>query len=422
MEDVIEERAITKLCGYVLCSKPLTTVTKQRYHISTHRNKVYDISRRKNFCSSTCYGTSNYLLGQMLESPLWLRDKEDIPVFKILPINPKSTQSTLGDEIDIVGTRFMLNKDDEGEATELNTTNDKQAEHQNSNINVVCNNNSSKVLQFLPDGKNNISNDTNERLQARSNEEGKKSDNGKTQLTESPQSQLDDMNKNKDTDDEKVMELNLAINNKYVEYKNSSINIVCNDSKVLQHQLYELNDNHNDTSERLQFQPNEEGNKTDDSKTHFTESPQSQLDELNKTYQSQLNEFSSSNTPSSTFNVEHRERTDVDGKNKRYKQKKSDDAEEQVDVCSKIISHIEQSVREWITEKTLQLLQGEVNEKVQLLQNLALQDKYQKWCNKFNALQLQDEEKDYDLKKNVRKPLPYMSVLQEEGKKMELKV
>lgn len=87
MEDVIEERAIIKLCGYVLCPKPLTVIIRQQYHISTHRNKVYDISRWKNFCSLLCYGAANYLLEQMLGSPLWLREIDAIPIFQILPTN-----------------------------------------------------------------------------------------------------------------------------------------------------------------------------------------------------------------------------------------------------------------------------------------------------------------------------------------------
>ncbi|XP_011860464.1 PREDICTED: putative RNA polymerase II subunit B1 CTD phosphatase RPAP2 [Vollenhovia emeryi] len=100
MEDAIEERAIVKLCGYVLCSNQLTVVIRQQFHISMRRNKVYDVSRRKNFCSSSCYGAAQFLLEQMLESPLWLREKEDTtPVFHILPLN--STPGQCGDEINV---------------------------------------------------------------------------------------------------------------------------------------------------------------------------------------------------------------------------------------------------------------------------------------------------------------------------------
>ncbi|XP_058817130.1 putative RNA polymerase II subunit B1 CTD phosphatase RPAP2 homolog [Topomyia yanbarensis] len=87
-EDVIEERAIQRMCGYPLCSKQLTNVPKQKYVISLSNKKVYDITERKNFCTGECYKASNYVKSQMLTSPLWLRDQEDIPNFKLLPGTP----------------------------------------------------------------------------------------------------------------------------------------------------------------------------------------------------------------------------------------------------------------------------------------------------------------------------------------------
>lgn len=97
MEDVIEERAIVKLCGYILCKNPLTCLITQTYHISTRKNKIYDVRKRKNFCSSICFTASNYLLAQMLTSPLWLREEENIPTFKFLPL--ENSFATPGDEI-----------------------------------------------------------------------------------------------------------------------------------------------------------------------------------------------------------------------------------------------------------------------------------------------------------------------------------
>ncbi|KAH0515387.1 RNA polymerase II subunit B1 CTD phosphatase Rpap2 [Microtus ochrogaster] len=45
--DVVDERAIIKLCGYPLCLKKLGAIPKQKYKISTKTNKVYDITERK---------------------------------------------------------------------------------------------------------------------------------------------------------------------------------------------------------------------------------------------------------------------------------------------------------------------------------------------------------------------------------------
>ncbi|XP_053664483.1 putative RNA polymerase II subunit B1 CTD phosphatase RPAP2 homolog [Anopheles marshallii] len=83
MQDIIEERAIVKLCGYPLCDNPLANIPKQKYVISVSKNKVYDITERKNFCSGDCYKASQFIIQQMLTSPLWLRDQEDIPNFRL---------------------------------------------------------------------------------------------------------------------------------------------------------------------------------------------------------------------------------------------------------------------------------------------------------------------------------------------------
>lgn len=85
-DDITEERAIQNLCGYPLCQEELRDVPKKQFHISTHSNKVYDITERKNFCSNQCFKASNYIKVQLLTSPLWLRDVEDIPEFKLLKI------------------------------------------------------------------------------------------------------------------------------------------------------------------------------------------------------------------------------------------------------------------------------------------------------------------------------------------------
>ncbi|XP_058059793.1 putative RNA polymerase II subunit B1 CTD phosphatase RPAP2 homolog [Anopheles bellator] len=84
MEDIIQERAIVKLCGYPLCDTELKNIPKQQYAISVTRNKVFDITERKNFCSGQCYKASNFVKQQMLTSPLWMREHEDVPSFKLL--------------------------------------------------------------------------------------------------------------------------------------------------------------------------------------------------------------------------------------------------------------------------------------------------------------------------------------------------
>ncbi|KAF0296535.1 putative RNA polymerase II subunit B1 CTD phosphatase RPAP2 [Amphibalanus amphitrite] len=64
-DDVTEERSCTGCCGYPLCANRLGRVAEHQFHISTITNRIYDMSERKT-------------------SPLWLRDKEPPPVFRLL--------------------------------------------------------------------------------------------------------------------------------------------------------------------------------------------------------------------------------------------------------------------------------------------------------------------------------------------------
>lgn len=99
-EDVIEERSIMHLCGYPLCQKTIfeKDIPKQKYRISTKNNKVYDITARKSFCSNICFKSAMYIKKQMLTSPLWFREYEEIPKFHILTVD---TVGSLGQEIDL---------------------------------------------------------------------------------------------------------------------------------------------------------------------------------------------------------------------------------------------------------------------------------------------------------------------------------
>ncbi|KAG5676353.1 hypothetical protein PVAND_006195 [Polypedilum vanderplanki] len=86
-QDIVEERAIMKICGFPLCKEQLGEIPKQKYHISSSSTKIYDLTERKHFCSGKCFKSSNYLKMQLLTSPLWLRDQEEIPEFKLLSLN-----------------------------------------------------------------------------------------------------------------------------------------------------------------------------------------------------------------------------------------------------------------------------------------------------------------------------------------------
>lgn len=85
-EDIVNERAIMKLCGYPICKKEILEVPNQKFHLSLTKTKIYDLTERKNYCSGCCFKKSLYLKVQLLTSPLWMRDQEEIPDFKLLSI------------------------------------------------------------------------------------------------------------------------------------------------------------------------------------------------------------------------------------------------------------------------------------------------------------------------------------------------
>lgn len=83
--DVTEERGLMLLCGYPICGNRIKPINhKQKYHISTQTNKVYDVSERKYFCSPTCYKASKYLENQVSEEPLWTRGDNFTCVVELL--------------------------------------------------------------------------------------------------------------------------------------------------------------------------------------------------------------------------------------------------------------------------------------------------------------------------------------------------
>lgn len=498
MEDIIEERSIVKLCGYVLCSKLLTVIVCQQYHISTRNNKVYDINKRKKFCSSSCYGAANFLLEQMLESPLWLREKDDIPVFQVLPVNVE--QHVLGDEIDVAGIEVKQNidvdntkcveksKKDEKEynkeslevkQTRKNKLSDvsnlkKNSIHSSTLLNVETNNisdisgniglqglfNDKTYLLELRLNKDNEDCESIKPINCKSNCDGKiqkidiKLDNSDVEMTKQSgnmsHSCKDNIrNKDKNTNinttckidgtQPQLNEMNsieTRINKnrpnrcKKIQFQLTESNIKNNNNSksTIQTQLNEVNGCQNDDNNKLQFYSDKLYNNQDDNKQLEYQLDENTENNCNDNeIQSYLDEECTSNiiTSKSGYKSEEKRHNNKSNKNKKCKQKESDSAETHVNFYYLLVMRVEQSVREWITENTLRLLLGGEDEKCKLLENLVQHDRYEHLCKKLNRLQLENKREDrVILEKNMLKPLPHFSVLQEEGKreKMELKV
>lgn len=80
-EDVNVERSLIQLCGYPLCQEKIKDVTKKKYQISLAEHKVYDLEKRKRFCSDICFKASYFIRDQLGDEPFWMRtvDVDSIP-------------------------------------------------------------------------------------------------------------------------------------------------------------------------------------------------------------------------------------------------------------------------------------------------------------------------------------------------------
>ncbi|GAU90526.1 hypothetical protein RvY_02932 [Ramazzottius varieornatus] len=95
--DVTEERALEKLCGYPLCSnsivgsnsKKVTSPVSRNAHfrIDCFSNKVYDVTERKKYCSGKCYGASIFYQKQLSTTPVWLRKGEKLDEVELIPLD-----------------------------------------------------------------------------------------------------------------------------------------------------------------------------------------------------------------------------------------------------------------------------------------------------------------------------------------------
>jgi hypothetical protein len=387
MEDVIEERAITKLCGYVLCSKPLTVIINQRYHISLKSKKVYDVTKRKNFCSSSCFGASNYLLQQVLTSPLWLRDKEEIPKFRIF-CQDNSKSVSHGEELDIslidrLKDEVQLIKDTNISTNEIQSDEsvDNISEYVNDNVFEATTNISEDRKDLVKNIKipmlfntmkvcNELESDTEKKDIPNVEQTG-----GISIYSESKCDKLDDCEKPKCFEEQ-------IENTK----KSESCIIQDNDSKV------NLQNTHNLESKGV---------------TNSAPRPA-------KILQTNIKKF----TETLTNDKLHKQH-----KNKKSKHKKTEEqGKEKVCFTINLAARVEESFRDWVTDETINFLFGDNSSKKKTLADIERQDKYSILCKKLNKLQFQDHQEDSEVAKPILKPTPHFTDLQEEAQKLDLKV
>ncbi|KAF9410234.1 hypothetical protein HW555_010628 [Spodoptera exigua] len=378
-EDIFEERSIIHLCGYPICPKTLSKkdIPKQKYRISLKTNKVYDITARKNFCSNTCYNAAMFVKKQMLTSPLWFREYEVIPKFHLLKLD---AVGSMGEEVDVTliervkisenksftsindFTNASLNEmgPSMNKQTNEETNTNKQLEGVDSNYQADV----IKAIASINEGIENIDLNGN--------------DNKNTSDT---QSVSDSSQEKKETEADKKVSLDSTKpeedkpSNKVVKPKTNPLNIV----------------------------------------GEIIEKPERKIDPI-------------LTTPVNITNIEKENKP-----SKKVVQKKQP-------LVTALTIEVEKCLGEWFTLDTLLLLFGEekVREMVadkgdcirEYLNNYAkgifynsnVYDQYQALCKKLNMLELEDRKFDNQTLKRETKPLPDYTMLQEESKKMQLKV
>lgn len=355
-EDVIEERAIIQMCGYPLCQNTLSTkdIPKQKYRISMKTNKVYDITARKSFCSNGCYQSAMYIKKQMLTSPLWFREYEEMPKFNLLPLD---SVGSLGQEVDL-GLVEKINIKTEKPFTSIN-------DFATATFNEMTNGNENDInIENAKPSKSNSENTDNQIVNSNAADNGSKS--------QGPEQILSTIRETKEKQPNETPVIKPIHNKK--KPKTNPLNIVGD----------------------------------------IIEKPERKVDPILQ------EKFTDTNK-------------DTAKTSKKIVKKKQP-------VVTILAIEVEKCLAEWFTIDTLLLLLGEEKVKELLLDkgecikeylnnyansvfyNSTNYDQYQTLCKKLNMLELEDRRYDAQTLQKETKPLPDYSILQEESKKMQIKV
>ncbi|XP_075989825.1 putative RNA polymerase II subunit B1 CTD phosphatase RPAP2 [Anticarsia gemmatalis] len=368
-QDIIEERSIIHLCGYPLCPKTLSVkdIPKQKYRISLKTNKVYDITARKNFCSNNCYSAAMYVNKQLLTSPLWFREYEDIPKFHLLKVE---NIGGMGEEVDVT----LVDRVKITEKKSFTSINDfTQAS-----------------LVDVPDNA----------LDGHDNGESTK----QLEIEDKVSEKFDDVTN-------EINKLNIK------ESNDSNKTTIPND----------LNINVTESSNQVQTILQQEVPKplTEKSNKKPVSNPLNIVGEIIEKPERKIDPILTATLPQTKENKAT--------KKTKVLQKKQP-------LVTALTIEVEKCLAEWFTLDTMLLLFGDekVREMVadkgecikEYLNNYAkgifyssnAYDQYQALCKKLNMLELEDKKFDSDTLKRETKPLPSYRMLQEESKKMQLKV
>ncbi|KAJ0180890.1 hypothetical protein K1T71_002975 [Dendrolimus kikuchii] len=362
-EDVIEERSIIHLCGYPICSKTISEneIPKQKYKISIKTNKVYDITTRKNFCSNECYKSAMYVKKQLLTSPLWFREYEDIPKFCLLPLG---TGGSMGLEVDVA---FVEKIKIQSEKISFASINDFT---------------NASLKEMTGENKNDY--DAKE-----------KDDN--TNITEAPDTRTPSINK--DT----------IVSNYKIESKISEVNKE-NCEKINDKKLFER---------CLDKVANEQNVKKKQSTTNplnivgeIIERPEKRIDPI------LISMCTPDTTKDNKKNIQIRKQPLVTALTIEVEKCLA----EWFTLDTIIFVFGEEKAKEMVADKGEVIKEYLNNYSKSIFYNSNAYDQYQDLCRKLNMLELEDKRFDSETLSKEKRPLPDYSILKEESKKMQLKV
>ena len=136
--EILEERFISRICGWALCSHPITLpVRKQKYKLDKKNQKVYEAyADYEKFCSKTCEKHYIHVKGQLHELPLWLTGEREGRFYGI------SYDLKIG---------IFLEKSFELYYEEVSTAMDTKNQNENANPEVPELKNPSESVEFIPD-------------------------------------------------------------------------------------------------------------------------------------------------------------------------------------------------------------------------------------------------------------------------------
>ncbi|RZF34827.1 hypothetical protein LSTR_LSTR011214 [Laodelphax striatellus] len=418
-QDVIDERSITYVCGYPLCSSQLKNIPKKQYSIVRCRGQLtlFDTAERKKFCSNICYKASKFIHDQLPSCPLWLIETKETDQFTLIPLNSGNSRCSYGEEIHMKVERLAAEQDKDCSVTsdshknELQTSNSGTSSDKSGDPPKPNDQPTSKDEELFFDSCSSLDDDNDVNLGSRKYESDIK-----TLVVE-------------DNIDHKP-NCNASNSNEPSSEKTNKDDLKGGSDKAIEESKTEIVEPIGNQASEIKTSI---GN---DSNLKHGENVGGKVIELENKI---LVKVTGDAEPHATNSEENRKEK-VKTKKKRPNKGKHKDNPDQSPILV-AVSNTEQKIREWVSVETLNFILGSdklrnILEEHGLLEKLKTEnidsardpylfERYVEICTKLNILDLKDAKFDKEVKEESAlpsKPLPDFKKLREEAKAMELKV